>query len=50
MSSRNSKLYLQDMLQACADIQEFTREMRSATDLQSDRRTLLAVIHSLQII
>jgi uncharacterized protein with HEPN domain len=38
------------MLQACADIQEFTLDMRSATDLHSDRRTLLAVIHSLQII
>jgi uncharacterized protein with HEPN domain len=50
MSSRNSKLYLPDMLQACADIQEFTRGMRSATDLQADRCMLLAVIHSLQII
>lgn len=50
MSSRNSRLYLQDMLEACKDIQDFTQGMKSAADLQADRRTLLAVIHSLQII
>ncbi len=50
MSSRNAKLYLNDILEACADIQDFTREMKSATELQKDRRTFLAVIHSLQII
>lgn len=50
MSSRNAKLYLQDMLEACADILNFTHDMKSASDLQADRRTLLAVIHSLQII
>ena len=50
MSSRNVKLYLQDILQACDDILNFTQGMNSAADLQSDRRTFLAVIHSLQII
>lgn len=50
MSSRNAKLYLQDILQACEDILEFTQSMGSASDLQSDRRTFLAVIHSLQIV
>lgn len=50
MSSRNSRLYLQDMLEAGKDIQDFTQGMKSAADLQADRRTLLAVIHSLQII
>jgi uncharacterized protein with HEPN domain len=38
------------MLEACKDIQDFTQGMKSAADLQADRRTLLAVIHSLQII
>src|SRR5690242_4067343 len=50
MSSRNTKLYLQDILQSCDDILNFTQGMKSASDLQSDRRTFLAVIHSLQII
>jgi len=50
MSSRNAKLYLQDILQACNDILNFTQGMKSASDLQTDRRTFLAVIHSLQII
>jgi uncharacterized protein with HEPN domain len=43
MSSRNAKLYLQDIL-------NFTKGMESAADLQGDHRTFLAVIHSLQII
>ena len=47
MSSRNAKLYLQD---TCDDMLNFTQGMNSAADLQSDRRTFLAVIHSLQII
>ena len=50
MSSRNAKLYLQDILQSCDDILSFTQGIESAADLQSDRRTFLAVIHSLQII
>jgi uncharacterized protein with HEPN domain len=50
MSSRNAKLYLQDILQACEDILNFTQGMDSASELQSDRRTFLAVIHSLQIV
>jgi uncharacterized protein with HEPN domain len=50
MSSRNAKLYLQDILQACEDILNFTQGMESAIDLHNDRRTFLAVIHSLQII
>jgi uncharacterized protein with HEPN domain len=50
MSSRNPKLYIQDILQACDDILSFTAGMGSAADLQHDRRTLLAVIHCLEII
>lgn len=50
MSSRNAKLYLQDILQACDDILIFTQGTASASDLQGDRRTFLAVVHSLQII
>jgi uncharacterized protein with HEPN domain len=50
MSSRNANLYLQDILQACDDILNFTQGMESAAELQSDRRTFLAVIHSLQTI
>ena len=50
MSSRNPKLYIQDILQACDDILNFTQVMDSATDLQNDRRTFLAVVHSLEII
>jgi uncharacterized protein with HEPN domain len=50
MSSRNAKLYLQDILQACDDILNFTQDMASASDLQGDRRTFLAVVHSLQVI
>ena len=50
MSSRSPRLYVQDILQACADIQEFTRGMISADDLPKDRRTFLAVIHCLEII
>jgi uncharacterized protein with HEPN domain len=50
MSSRNPKLYIQDILQACDDILNFTQAMDSAGDLQNDRRTFLAVIHSIEII
>jgi uncharacterized protein with HEPN domain len=50
MSSRSAKLYLQDILQACDDILDFTQGMESASELHADRRTFLAVIHSLQII
>jgi uncharacterized protein with HEPN domain len=50
MSSRNARLYLQDILQACDDILDFTQGMKSASELQADRRTFLAVVHSLQII
>ena len=50
MSSRNPQLYIQDILQACEDIQNFTQGMNSVDDLQNDRRTFLAVIHSMQII
>ena len=50
MSSRNPKLYIQDILQACGDILNFTQTMDSANDLQNDRRTFLAVIHCLEII
>jgi uncharacterized protein with HEPN domain len=50
MSSRNPKLYIQDILQACDDILSFTQAMDKATELQNDRRTFLAVVHSLEII
>jgi uncharacterized protein with HEPN domain len=35
MSSRNYKQYLQDMLEACDDIQNFTEGMKSVDDLQT---------------
>jgi uncharacterized protein with HEPN domain len=50
MSSRNPKLYIQDILQACDDILNFTQALDSADALQGDRRTFLAVVHSLEII
>jgi len=50
MSSRSPKLYVQDILQACDDILNFTRAMDSAEALQNDRRTFLAVIHSIEVI
>jgi uncharacterized protein with HEPN domain len=50
MLSRNANLYLQDILQACNDILNFTQGMDSAAELQNDRRTFLAVIHSLEIL
>jgi len=50
MSSRNPKLYIQDILQACDDILNFTHAMASADEFQNDRRTFLAVIHSIEII
>ena len=37
-------------MQACEDIQNFTLDMNSPDDLQNDRRTFLAVIHSIQIV
>jgi uncharacterized protein with HEPN domain len=37
MSSRSAKLYVQDILQACEDILNFTQIMDSADDLQNDR-------------
>jgi uncharacterized protein with HEPN domain len=50
MLSRSPKLYIQDILQACDDILNFTQAMNKAADLQNDRRTFLAVVHSLEII
>lgn len=50
MSSRSPKLYIDDILQACQDILDFTSGMNEAHDLGQDRRTYLAVIHSLEII
>ena len=50
MSSRSPKLYVQDILQACEDILNFTREIDTAEALQNDRRTFLAVIHCIEII
>jgi uncharacterized protein with HEPN domain len=39
-----------DIQQACQDILEFTKDMRSGDDLLSDRRTMLAVTRCLEII
>jgi len=50
MSSRNLRLYLLDMQQACQDILEFTRGMNTGDELQADRRTMLAVTRCLEII
>ena len=50
MSSRSSKLYADDILQACQDILDFTRTTHNADDLEEDRRTFLAVIRSLEVI
>ena len=38
------------MQQACEDILQFTRDIHSAQELESDRRTLLAVIRSLEVL
>ena len=37
MSSRNPQLYIQDILQACEDILNFTKTIDSAEKLQKDR-------------
>jgi uncharacterized protein with HEPN domain len=50
MSSRKPALYLQDIRQACDDVLRFTQSVNSAVELQSDRRTFLAVVHSLEVI
>ena len=50
MSSRKPKLYIEDILQACEDIMNFTQAMKSSDELQNDRRTFLAVIRSLEVI
>jgi uncharacterized protein with HEPN domain len=50
MSSRSPKLYVDDVLQACAEILEFTHGLRNADELGKDRRTYLAVARSLEII
>lgn len=50
MSSRSPLLYIQDILQACDDIHNFTLSLHSADELQKDRRTFLAVVRSLEII
>jgi uncharacterized protein with HEPN domain len=39
-----------DILQACQDILDFTRTTHNADDLEEDRRTFLAVIRSLEVI
>lgn len=50
MSSRSPKLYIDDVLQACQDILDFTQNIRNADELGKDRRTFLAVVRSLEII
>ena len=39
MSSRSPKLYVDDILQACQDILDFTSGMGNAEGLGKDRRT-----------
>jgi uncharacterized protein with HEPN domain len=50
MSSRKPNLYLQDILQACEDILEFTEAVDSGDEFLNDRRTYLAVVRSLEVI
>ena len=50
MSSRSPKLYVDDILQACQDIINFTRSIPNANEFGKDRRTFLAVIRSIEII
>ncbi|MGD8405685.1 MAG: DUF86 domain-containing protein [Anaerolineales bacterium] len=50
MSSRKPDLYLEDIQQACSDILNFTQTIKSADELQNDRRTFLAVVRCLEII
>jgi uncharacterized protein with HEPN domain len=50
MSSRSPRLYVEDIQQACREILDFTRELTSAEEFGKDRRTFLAVVHSLEVI
>jgi uncharacterized protein with HEPN domain len=50
MSYRNPQLYVEDVLQACQDILSFTQNIRFVEELESDRKTLLAVVRSLEVI
>lgn len=50
MSSRSPRLYVDDILQACQDISDFTHGIAEADDLEKDRRTFLAVVRSLEVI
>jgi uncharacterized protein with HEPN domain len=50
MLSRNPKLYVDDILQACHDILDFTHGLRNADELEEDRRTFLAIVRSLEVI
>jgi len=50
MSSRSPKLYVDDIIQACQDILDFTKKTPDAEELEKDRRTFLAVVRSLEII
>lgn len=50
MSSRSPKLYVDDILQACQDILNFTQDIHNSEELDKDRRTFLAVVRSLEVI
>lgn len=50
MSSRSPRLYVDDIVQACQDILDFTKETPDADGLEKDRKTFLAVVRSLEII
>jgi uncharacterized protein with HEPN domain len=43
-------LYVEDIKQACREILDFTREIPNAEEFGQDRRTYLAVVHSLEVI
>lgn len=50
MSSRSPRLYVDDIVQSCQDILDFTKETPDAVALEKDRKTFLAVVRSLEII
>jgi uncharacterized protein with HEPN domain len=50
MSSRSPNLYIDDVLQACEEILDFTRKLHNADELGKDRRTYLAVVRSLEVV
>jgi uncharacterized protein with HEPN domain len=50
MSSRSPRLFVEDIKQACQEILDFTSGILNAEEFGKDRRTFLAVVHSLEVI